>query len=225
MGLFNKRKPVVVNWPSTQCQKMVLYLNGRFNLKHYQLESMVNKLILKNSGLYNREGGDRLLMLHILKLANEMDHLRGQPIDQMKFLNYMGNHSVFNGIKFSLETWFDRLQYPNFMYSFYIKAHKYVRNRGFELDPTKSCVLEDILEDSLIEELDRTMKTLWGTIWEGNVVEGMMSILIHNSIKFMAYHYQNPDMVEKVLLEWWNEQEQVDAVKKAFLEYANNLYF
>jgi len=157
-------------------------------------------------------------MLHILKAANEMDHLRGQSIDQMRFLNYMGDHYIFNGIKFSLETWFDRLQYPNFMHSLYIKAHKHVRNRGFELDTSK-------IKYALIEELDRTMKTLWGTIWEGNVVEGMMSTLIHNSIKFMAYHYQNPEMVEKVLLDWWNDQEQVDDVKRAFLEYANNLYF
>lgn len=218
MGLFNKRKPVVVNWPSTQCQKMVLYLNGRFNFKHYQLERIVNKLILKNSGLYNREGGDRLLMLHILKWSNEMDHLRGQPIDQMRFLNYMGNHYIFNGVKFSLEAWFDHLQYPNFMHSFYMKARNHVRSRGFELDASK-------MTYHLIVELDKTMKTLWGTIWEGDVAEGMMSTLIHNSIKFMAYHYQNPDMVEKVLLDWWNEQEQVDAMKKAFLEYANNLYF
>lgn len=218
MGLFNKRKPVVVNWPSTQCQKMVLYLNGRFNFKHYQLERIVNKLILKNSGLYNREGGDRLLMLHILKWSNEMDHLRGQPIDQMRFLNYMGNHYIFNGVKFSLEAWFDYIQYPNFMHSFYMKAHKHVGNRGFERDPSKMTYHLEV-------ELDKTMKILWGTIWEGEVVEGMMTILIHNSIKFMAYHYQNPEMVEKVLLDWWNEQEQVDDVKKAFLEYANNLYF
>lgn len=218
MGLFNKRKPVVVNWPSTQCQKMVLHLNGRFNFKHYQLERIVNKLILKNSGLYNREGGDRLLMLHILKSANEMDHRRGQPVDQMRFLNYMGDHYIYNGIKFSLETWFDRLQYPNFMHSFYMKARKHVRNRGFELDPSKMTYHLEV-------ELDKTMKTLWGTIWEGDVVEGMMSTLIHNSIKFMAYHYQNPEMVEKVLLDWWNDQEQVDNVKRAFLEYANNLYF
>lgn len=218
MGLFNKRKPVVVNWPSTQCQKMVLYLNGRFNFKHYQLERIVNKLILKNSGLYNREGGDRLLMLHILKWSNEMDHLRGQPIDQMRFLNYMGNHYIFNGVKFSLEAWFDYIQYPNFMHSFYMKARKHVGNRGFERDPSKMTYHLEV-------ELDKTMKILWGTIWEGEVVEGMMTILIHNSIKFMAYHYQNPEMVEKVLLDWWNEQEQVDDVKKAFLEYANNLYF
>lgn len=218
MGFFNKRKPVVVNWPSTQCQKMVLYLNGRFNFKHYQLERIVNKLILKNSGLYNREGGDRLLMLHILKWSNEMDHLRGKPIDQMRFLNYMGNHYIFNGVKFSLEAWFDQLQYPNFMHSFYMKANKHVKNRGFELDTSQ-------MTYHFMLELDKTMKTLWGTIWEGDVVEGMMSTLIHNSIKFMAYHYQNPEMVEKVLLDWWNDQEQVDAMKKAFLEYANNLYF
>lgn len=225
MGLF-KKKLTFEELPEPT-RLAILHINAEFNLQHV-LEKEAIRMYSNNSGLYHRAGGDRLFLLHILGMVvDKWVSRKKNPVQQIQWIDrmYEDFHSNHRREIITDKEFYQYIHYPEFITKRVTLVTKWLtQEKGFEVDPSYRVMAAISVEKQVVSE--RLLKLLWGTLWNGHTDFTSYSrvlVLLHMWIIWAAHYFQNPPMVERVLDEHFSDTERLEALKREFLEYLEDV--